>query len=143
MNMEIVPTPVPTIDASRDYDALGARITGSDHYQQYLYFRNIQVYEQHGDTFMDGIIYNSYPETLICAVSLNFYEEKKANATPPPGGWLEGPVASAALQTRDGKYVLYLAPGENTVFAMIPTDMQLTGLELGLSFDNSLGVYPE
>src|SRR5574344_2017251 len=54
---EPTPEPVPTeepvvIDV---YDELGAYITGSEHYQRYISFENIQVYEQADDTFVDKI----------------------------------------------------------------------------------------
>lgn len=144
------PTPTPTEtpvaaktpDPGPSFDALGAKISGLGHYTQYLYFRNIQIYEQHEDSFFDAIIYNAYPETIICAITLNFYEDPAASATPPQGGWTDEPVASAALQTRDGQYVLKLAPGETTVFAQINTDMTLTDMRYTLTFDETLGIYP-
>ena len=40
-------------------DALGNAIDGADHYERYITFRNVQVYEDVGDTFLDCVIYNS------------------------------------------------------------------------------------
>ena len=58
------PTPSPTpepvqveemADLSSAYDRNGLLIVGEEHFQQYISFKNIQVYEQCGDTFMDAV----------------------------------------------------------------------------------------
>ena len=35
----------------------------------------MQVYEQDDDTFVDAIILNEYPETIVCAAGVAFYDE--------------------------------------------------------------------
>lgn len=81
---------------------------------------------------MDAVMVNAYPAPILCAVTLSFYEEEGEGE----------PVAEGRLQTRDGQYVLTLAPGETTVFAQIDTDMTLTDLPFTLSYDMTLGVLP-
>ena len=74
---------------------------------------------------------------------------RTVNVTPGPTAEplvQESPVpteAAAQLQTRDGNYLLVLAPGENVVFAHILTDMTLMDKEFTLEFDTSVGVHPQ
>lgn len=129
------PAPPPTLTPPPQklvggYDALGILVASPEHYEQYLTFQNIQVYEQFDDTFMDALAVNSYPEPLVCAVDIVFEE----------GGET---VASGKLQTQDGQYVLILQPGENTVYAQINTDMTLTLMDFTLEYDEGLGVWPK
>ena len=140
---EATPTPVPTIVLTPSptvaptpsptplIDVTGADIEGVEHFKQYVRFRNIQVYEQCEDTFVDAVIVNEYPLPLMWAATISFYEEA--------GGEM---IAEGKLQTRDGAYVLLLQPGETTVFAQIDTDMRLTASPYTLTFDASLGVLP-
>ena len=51
-------------------------------------------------------------------------------------------LASARIQTRDGKYVLHLPPGETVLFAQIDTDISLTANPFALIFSDTLGVLP-
>lgn len=118
-------------DLSSAYDELGQLISTADHFEQYITFRNIQVYEQHEDTFMDAIAVNEYPDTLVCAVDITFFDED------------ESVIASSHVHTRDGQYVLKLQPGDNTIFATIDTDMALTDKQFSLSFNDGLDVLPE
>ncbi|HWQ59385.1 MAG TPA: hypothetical protein VN540_10230 [Clostridia bacterium] len=139
----IAPTPSPTPSPSPSsmpaatatpapaFDAKGSFISGADHFKQYLSFRNVQVYEQEGDTFVDAIVVNDYPETIVCAALAAFYDKS---------GEL---VAEGRLQTRDASYILILPPGETALFAQIDTDMTLTDLEIRIVFDDTLGVKPE
>lgn len=127
------PTPVPetTPTATPEFDALGRFVSSNLHYTQYISFEMIQVYEQAEDTFLDAVAVNAYPEPLVCAVDVCFYEEGGAK------------IAESELQTRDGQYVLVLAPGETTVFAQIDTDIVLTDKPLEFVFDESLGIKPD
>ena len=118
-------------DLSRDYDELGVLISTADHFEQYITFRNIQVYEQYEDTFMDAIAVNEYPDTLVCAVDITFYDEEN------------NVIADSHVHTRDGQYVLRLQPGDNTIYATIDTDMTLTDKEFVLDFNEGLDVLPE
>ncbi len=125
------PTPVPTPSPTPLIDITGVDIEGLDHFQRYLSFRNIQVYEQCEDTFVDAVMVNTYPQTIMCAVTISFYEEEGGET-----------IAEGQMQTRDGEYVLLLAPGETTVYAQIDTDMRLTAMPFKLSYDAALGVLP-
>ncbi len=124
------PSPEPTSTPSA-FDELGEYISGPEHYKRYLSFRNVQVYEQEDDTFVDAILVNKYPHALLCAAGAAFYDET---------GEL---VAEGRFQTRDGQYVLVLPQGETTLFAQINTDMTLTALEMEIVFDDSLGILPD
>ena len=128
------PTPSPTSTPQQkligSYDALGALVATPEHYERYIAFKNIQVYEQFNDTFMDAVATNSYTEPNVCAVDIVFIENDET-------------IASGKLQTQDGKYVLILQPGENTVYAQINTDMTLTLMDFTLKYDEGLGVWPK
>lgn len=61
----------PTADAAPTggimrYDALGKEIRDTEHFEQYLRFVNFRVFEEGDGTFVDGMVINSYPETLLC-----------------------------------------------------------------------------
>ena len=118
-------------DLSSAYDKNGLLIVGEEHFQQYIYFKNIQVYEQCGDTFMDAVAVNEYPDTLVCALNIRFFDEDGTE------------IASGRVQTRDGQYVLRLEKGDNTLFAQIDTDMTLTDKEFRLEYSEDLNVLPE
>lgn len=109
---------------------MGNFIEGAEHFVQYIEFKSIVVYEQCGDTFMDAIAVNNYPEPIVCAADIVFRDDI-------------GEVASAKLQTRDGQYVLTLNPGETAVLAQINTDIRLTSLPFDINFDMEFGVTPE
>jgi hypothetical protein len=127
-------TPAPTEAASPDpaerFDALGEPISGAEHFIRYVVFKKITVYEEEGDTFLDGIAENSYPETITCSVDVVYYDE------------YGNEIARARLQTRDGSYLLLLAPGETVVLARILTDMTLTDRDFSLEFNMEVGVRP-
>lgn len=125
------PTPVPEPTLAPEFDALGLFVGSKMHYRQYISFEMIQVYEQAEDTFLDAVAVNAYPEPLVCAVDVRFFEESGDE------------IAAGALQTRDGQYVLVLAPGENTVFARMDTDIVLTDKPLQFIFDETFGVSPD
>lgn len=128
---EPTPTPPPTPSPTPLIDVTGLDIEGLDHFQRYLSFRNVQVYEQCEDSFVDAVIVNEYPQTIMCAVTISFYEEEGAE-----------PIAEGKMQTRDGEYVLLLQPGETTLYTQIDTDMRLTAMQFKLSYDAALGVLP-
>ncbi len=144
MAPEVTPTPEPTpeptptpkvelnmADLSKAYDELGVLISTADHFEQYITFRNIQVYEQYEDTFVDAIAVNEYPDTLVCAMDITFFDEDK------------NPIADSHMHTRDGQYVLRLQPGDNAIYAAVDTDMTLTDKEFQLDFSEGLDVLPE
>lgn len=132
------PTPQPSLEPTPEamkqidvYDELGAFITGTEHFKRYISFENIQVYEQAEDTFVDMQAVNAYPQTIACALYMRFTDE-------------EGEViAECRLQTQDGQYLLWLKPGINTLYAQVPTDMRLTGLDFTIEYDESIDVLPD
>ena len=124
------PTEAPSDAPAELFDAMGKLISGADHYKRYLTFRYILVYEEEGDTFLDGYIVNDYVKPITCAVDVVYDDDNGSE------------IARARLQTRDGKYLLVLLPGENVVYARILTDMTLTDREYKMEFDNEVGIKP-
>lgn len=123
-------TEAPTDEPDKIVDEMGNRISGAEHFQRYLTFRTILVYEEDGDTFLDGMIFNEYVKPITCAVDVVYDDDEGEE------------LARARLQTRDGKYLLVLQPGENVVYARILTDTTLTEREYRMEFDNDIGVTP-
>ncbi len=123
-------TPQPTLMLT---DALGNSVSDETHFRQYITFKGIQVYEHSNDTFVDLIAENSYPEPLVCALEIVFYEGS---------GDSREEVARGKLQTRDAQYMLTLAPGENTLYAQVNSDMTLTSLEFELIYDEAVMTAP-
>lgn len=135
----------PTVDAASTfdaaptggimhYDALGKEIRDTEHFEQYLRFVNFRVFEEGDGTFVDGMVINSYPETLFCAVNIIF--------TDTTEGGSEAFIASGSMQSADGSFMLKLEPGENLLFATVLTDTALTDKPFTLEFDASVGVQP-
>lgn len=114
-----------------DVDALGNPITGSDHFIRYLTFKNVAVYEEEGDTFLDGVMENGYTLPITCAVDAVYFDDDGNE------------IARARLQTRDGKYLLVLAPGDTVVLARIQSDITLTERDLTFEFDKETGIVPQ
>ena len=125
---EPTPTEMQHLDV---YDELGTFITGSEHYRRYISFENIQVYEQEDDTFVDMQAVNAYPKAILCALHMRFADEDGET------------VAECRLQTQDGQYLLSLRPGVNTLYAQVPTDMRITGLDFTIEYDESVDVLPD
>lgn len=125
-------TPAPTHRAENTHtDALGNTVYDADHYKRYLQFSYVTVYEEGGETFLDCKVTNSYPEILVCGVSVCFYEDD---------GRL---LASSKLQMPDGSFLLTLSNGETHLYARILTDSNLTDREFELVFDDAIGVNPQ
>lgn len=123
-------TPIPTLSPEDTVDAMGNVIAGADHYSRYLVFRNILVYEEDGDTFMDGIIENTYIFPISCVIDAVFDDKDGTE------------LARARLQTRDGSYHLILPPGETVFFARVLTDTTLTNVEFIFEFDKDTAIQP-
>ena len=128
--MEVMASAAPIPGVDTRYDALGAYVSDAAHFQQYLSFNMVQVYEQEEDTFLDAIAVNDYPSTLVCAMDVVFYDGEGTE------------VNRARIQTQDGQYVLRLQPGETVLYAQINTDITLTDMEFALEFNDTLGVLP-
>ena len=120
-------------------DALGNVIYTADHFERYITFQNILVYEElifTGDgpieeTLIDCTVKNDYPELLLCAVNIDFLDEN---------GMV---IASGSLQMPDGSFLLALEGGETPLYARILTDTRLTDKNYRLSFDPATGVHPQ
>ncbi len=123
-------TPAPTSAAGEATDAMGNVIAGAEHFSRYLVFRNILVYEEYGDTFMDGIIENTYLFPITCVIDAVFDDAEGSE------------LARARLQTRDGSYLLILPPGETVFFARVLTDTTLTNVEFRFEFDKDTVIQP-
>ena len=122
-------TPAP--GSQENVDALGNHIYTSDHYERYLSFHNILVYEDEGETLVDLTVENSYPELLLCAVNITFFNEADEK------------IASSSLQMPDGSFLLALESGETNLYARVLTDIVLTDKRFELTFDPQTGVMPE
>lgn len=129
---EITPQPTEPSgpDATETRDACGNIIYGSDHYERYITFKDILVYEEDGGTFVDLKAENAYPELLLCAVNITFYSADG------------GIIASGSLQMPDGSFLLALDNGTTSLYARVLTDTLLTDKNFELTFDASTGVKP-
>ena len=131
---EVSATPSVTEDEDTDafsgVDALGNAISGPEHYRQYLQLKNIQVYEECDDTFIDADLVSTYPKPLICAIEIVFYRDGIQ-------------IASSNLQTRDGKYVLSVAEGSTAVYGQVDTDISVTNLYFKIIFNEDVDVAPQ
>lgn len=126
------PTPLitaPVID--RSTDLLGNAVQGANHFEQFISFSNIQVYEQCNDTFVDMKIENSYPAPLKIALKITFFDENDLEA------------ANAMFQSQNGQYAMILPSGASSVYAQVNTDMTITDLDFRIDFDSSFAVMPE
>ncbi|MDR1619531.1 MAG: hypothetical protein LBS18_02535 [Clostridiales bacterium] len=122
----ITPTPVPTPtpdlvdlpDVDTDTDALGVKIDGDAHFLQYLTFQSIRVYEYGGDTFLDGLCNNAYPETLYGAFEVCFTDTDGVE------------LARAPIHIRGEEGAL--PSGDTVLYAQIDvdTDIQLVPFEI-------------
>lgn len=125
------PTPEFTTAPGDDTDVLGNVIYGSDHFERYISFSDVLVYEQNGDTFVDLTVENSYPKLILCAVNIAFYNADGSI------------IASSNLQMPDGSFMLALPGGKTRLFARVMTDTVLTDKPFRLIFDQQTGVKPQ
>lgn len=119
------PTPAPLLQElalpTPAVDAVGQRIVdAAAHYERYVSYRQMRVYEYELGTLLDGICINAYPEPLVGAVEIGFRDAE---------GTL---LASAMLHTAEEANLL-LRPGENRIYAEIDTDMDIQGIDFTLS----------
>ena len=119
--------PIPGVDTR--YDALGAYVSDAAHFQQYLSFNMVQVYEQEEDTFLDAIAVNEYPHPGMRhgrGVLRWGGDGGEPGPDPDPGR----PIRSSA------------SAGGNGALCQINTDITLTDMEFALEFNDTLGVLP-
>ncbi len=124
----IVPT-APVID--RSTDLFGKSVQGANHFEQYIKYFNIQVYEQCDDTFVDMKIENSYLAPLKLGLKITFFDKTGLE------------VASAMFQSQNGQYAMVLPQGESTVYAQVNTDTTITDFDFRIDFDTAFAVMPE
>ncbi|MBQ7060300.1 MAG: hypothetical protein IJM85_00805 [Clostridia bacterium] len=122
-------TAAPT--EGQNVDELGNVILSANHFERYIAFTDILVYEENGDTFVDLTAVNSYPRLLLCAVNISFRGETGEE------------IASGSLQMPDGSFLLALPEGSTRLYARILTDTALTDKSFVLEFDAATGVKPE
>ncbi|OQB24105.1 MAG: hypothetical protein BWY11_01383 [Firmicutes bacterium ADurb.Bin182] len=102
--------------APQNIDRLGLEIRDENHFERYISYHDIAVYGQDGFFYMDGIIKNDYPDTLVCVLDICFYDGREE-------------IAVARVHEGDGSSLLMLEPGENRIYADIKTDIPVTMLE--------------
>ena len=118
------PTPAPSAVTSMDRviwetDALGAAIYDeARHFERYLAFQKIRVFEYEGSTLMEGICENAYPEALSGGYEIVFQDKDDVE------------VARAKVLIRGEEDVF--APGKNTIYAAIDTDMNILMMQFTL-----------
>jgi hypothetical protein len=107
----------PSDPGDAEFDKLGVEISDKGHFERYISYRELYVYEQDGHTYLDGTIKNEYPDTLVCVLDVCFFEGKEE-------------IARARVFMGDGSSLLYLSPGETRVYADIKTDMPVTAADI-------------
>lgn len=132
----VLPTSMPTLMPTmpiidRTVDLLGNAVTSANHFEQYIRYFDVQVYEQCSDTFVDMKIENSYLAPLKLGLKITFFDGSGAE------------VASAMFQSQNGQYAMILDQGTCPVYAQVNTDTAITELDFKIDFDTSFAVMPE
>jgi hypothetical protein len=109
--------PEPSDPEDARFDKMGVEIKDKGHFDRYISYRELYVYEQDGYTYLDGIIKNEYPDTLVCVLDVCFFEGKEE-------------IARSRVFMGDGSSLLNLSPGETRIYADIKTDMPVTMADL-------------
>ena len=119
-------TPVPDAfsaqitAAPRPTDALGNEVFSDSHYERYLSYGEIRVYEYREDTFLDGLCWNSYSEPISADIRIAYYTE-------------DGRVCGEGmLHAADGSHVFQ--SGTNRVYAEIQTDLDVKMMDFKLEY---------
>ncbi len=74
------PTPLPDVFTAEitaspvERDLLGVEIQSDAHFERYLSFGDIRVYEYDNGTFLDGMCVNAYPLALDGQMDIVFYD---------------------------------------------------------------------
>lgn len=126
------PTPTPEIvelPADLDLDALGNRIDSQSHYEQYLFLRDVRIYEYEGDTMLDGVFYSEYPEKLTGKYEIIFYDKTGEE------------VARALIYCAGVNADNVFLPGKTNAYAQINTDIDIQLLPFELSVVEN--IWPE
>lgn len=122
-------TPMPyapsvTPDTSLNaFDALGLPVQDATHYDRYITFEDIYIYEYGDSTLLDAYCINNYTRALEGAVWIEFTD-------------IDGEcIARAQLLTADG--TLCVQPGKTAVFARIDTDIDVQTMEFKFLYEKS------
>lgn len=113
-SVEITAEPVPT-------DQLGNALRGEDHYNQYLSFGDIRVYQYREGTFLDGVCVNAYPLALDGQINIVYYTEDTGKLCGI------GTIHNASGGTR-------LETGANTIYAEIETDIDVRMMDFQIEY---------
>ncbi|HWR22820.1 MAG TPA: hypothetical protein VN366_05010 [Feifaniaceae bacterium] len=126
------PTPAPSPAAQEivnepwPKDAAGALIYDKDnHFERYLTFTDIRVFEYEGGTLMEGVCENAYPKALAGSYEVVFTDKDGAE------------IARADVLTR-GEADTF-PPGKTVVYAAIDTDMDILMMEFTLAPKQPVG----
>jgi hypothetical protein len=118
------PTPLPEpftaeiTAAPAATDALGNLLDGELHYQQYLSFGELRVYEYGDGTFLDGICVNAYPQPMEGEMQIVYRTS-------------DGKVCGIGT-IHNARSTTLLETGSNAIYAEISTDIDVTGLDFTL-----------
>ena len=100
-------------------DATGALIYDEEnHFERYLSFSNIRIFEYEGGTLMDGVCENAYPKTLTGSYQIVFTDKDGTE------------IARADVLTRDEADTFQ--PGKTVIYASIDTDMDILMMPFAL-----------
>ncbi len=127
------PSPTPTLApympsvtpgvSMQEIDLLGLPVQEATHYDRYVAFEDIYIYEYGDSTLLDAVCVNSYPQALTGSVWIEFEDEE---------GVL---IARAQISAADG--TLNLQPGRTPVYAHIGTDMDVQMMDFKLIYEHS------
>ncbi len=126
------PTPAPSPAAQSvtnepwAKDATGALIYDeTNHFERYLTFTNIRVFEYEGGTLMEGVCENAYPKALTGSYEIVFTDKDGAE------------IARADVLTRGETDTFQ--PGKTVVYASIDTDMDILMMQFALKAKQPVG----
>ena len=101
---EITAVPQPT-------DDLGRPVVTDSHYQRYLSFGDLRVFEYGEDTFLDGVCWNTYSLPIEAEIRITYYDDD------------DRVIGEGTLHTADGGHVF--PSGSSRIYAEIRTDTDL------------------
>ncbi len=126
------PTPAPSPAALSitnepwKKDAAGALIYDeTNHFERYLTFNNIRVFEYEGGTLMEGVCENAYPKALTGSYEIVFTDKDGTE------------VARAGVLTRGEENTFQ--PGKTVIYAAIDTDMGILMTPFTLTVKQPVG----
>lgn len=118
------PTPLPDpftaeITAQpQTTDQLGKVIASDNHYDQYLSFGDLRIYEYDDGTFLDGTCVNAFPSALDGRVDIVYYTDTGKVCGQ---GMIHNVLGTTVLET-----------GSNAIYAEINTDIDVRSMDFVL-----------